>query len=335
MKLYRRLAEEWVPASLLGRAIEHERARLGAEGRRDVRIVPHLDALGVPDVFPLEVQANGETHTSVVGRGAGGAFVTPPVRPQIISAPTASGLLDLLAASVRRHVVPLTYRDGLEPANAALSWVRDHFYLYESDHASHLIYATFDHELVVQGMTYGTGFGRSERRAAKRAVTLGTLPCRGTFAIASGGDSPLSNHHYVSREARYAIDLVPLDAGSVHVVSPVEGTVRRVVDGIGDHLAAASAERIAHPFGNVVELEHDGVLYCFTHLRKDSVQVQEGDYVIPGAPIGLIGASGAADEAHLHFHANRRDGARQGVPLRLECDGRAVEPLAGDLAVAD
>lgn len=63
-------------------------------------------------------------------------------------------------------------------------------------------------------------------------------------------------------------------------------------------------------FGNHVKLDHGGQYYTlYGHLS--SVTVSEGAWVGRGAPLGIVGATGVAKGAHLHF------GLHQGNPSIL------------------
>jgi hypothetical protein len=99
-------------------------------------------------------------------------------------------------------------------------------------------------------------------------------------------------------------DLAAMRAG-VSVVAAADGTVRNVRDGLGDIAAADAPEQIragSQGCGNGVVIQHAGnweTQYC--HLRRGSVRVKPGDRVARGAPLGLVGLSGATEFPHVHF----------------------------------
>lgn len=65
-------------------------------------------------------------------------------------------------------------------------------------------------------------------------------------------------------------------------------------------------------FGNMVEIDHGfGVVTRYAHLSRISVRV--GDVLTPHQPLGVIGATGRATGAHLHYE--------------IRVAGRAIDPL--------
>jgi murein DD-endopeptidase MepM/ murein hydrolase activator NlpD len=53
-------------------------------------------------------------------------------------------------------------------------------------------------------------------------------------------------------------------------------------------------------FGNMVEIDHGfAVVTRYAHLAR--ISVRRGDVVAPGQPLGVIGATGRATGAHLHY----------------------------------
>ncbi|MEO5374360.1 MAG: M23 family metallopeptidase [Alphaproteobacteria bacterium] len=109
-----------------------------------------------------------------------------------------------------------------------------------------------------------------------------------------------------------------MEAGVI-VRAAAAGTVLGIRDGMDDvstrttGLAAVKDKEC----GNGVVLGHGRdwhTQYC--HLRKGSVRVRKGDEVKAGAPLGMIGLSGASEYPHLHFEVRR--------------SGKTVDPFVGD-----
>jgi murein DD-endopeptidase MepM/ murein hydrolase activator NlpD len=67
-------------------------------------------------------------------------------------------------------------------------------------------------------------------------------------------------------------------------------------------------------FGNMIEIDHGfAVVTRYAHLSR--INVHRGDIVMPGQPLGVIGATGRATGAHLHYEIRIAGQARD--PLKL------------------
>ena len=178
-----------------------------------------------------------------------------------------------------------------------------------------------------------TGMARRARNAPAPGLDL-RFPLRGgTFHVGQGGASAIVNHHFAHPSQRYALDIVKLYRSGVRalglypgepdqfaiweaeVVSPCEGVVREVVDGLPDH--APPARDPGHPAGNHIVLDCDGATVILAHLQEGSICVRRGDSVQAGQMLGRVGNSGNTTEPHLHVHAER---GGSGIPMRF--DGR-------------
>lgn len=93
-------------------------------------------------------------------------------------------------------------------------------------------------------------------------------------------------------------------AAGIAVIASAPGRIKAVRDGMEDRFVSATAvpQLENRECGNGVVIDHGGgweTQYC--HLRRGSIQVRGGQTVATGAPLGLIGASGQAQFAHVHF----------------------------------
>ena len=171
--------------------------------------------------------------------------------------------------------------------------------------------------------------------ALPRPVDL-HFPLRGVYAVAHGGSNLLLNAHHLSREQRYALDIVKLNrlglrAGGIlpkalsryaiygdPVAAPCGGTVVSAVDGLADRVPSLSVRDTLHPAGNHVVLAcafpDRTVHVVLAHLRRGSVRVSVGDMVPAGKILGRVGNSGNTTEPHLHLHAYD-PATHQGVPI--------------------
>ncbi len=87
-----------------------------------------------------------------------------------------------------------------------------------------------------------------------------------------------------------------------------EGTPIRAVD----HGEVVYADNNMRGYGNVIIIKHrDNIFTIYAHNRKNLVR--KGDRVKRGQIIGLVGNTGNATTAHLHFEV--RDGSRAVNPF--------------------
>jgi len=70
---------------------------------------------------------------------------------------------------------------------------------------------------------------------------------------------------------------------------------------------------------NVVTVRHgNGFLTYYGHLKKNSVVVNVGDWVVPGQKLGVVGSSGCSTQAHLHLEVH-------------DCDDKVVDPFLNNM----
>ena len=178
-------------------------------------------------------------------------------------------------------------------------------------------------------------------------------PFEGEWLVLQGGPSPLQSHHLSAYNQRFALDLVRLDDGRIFtdetgnasvysweqpLVSPVDGTVVIAEDRMEDAEGANFVTDPADAAGNVVVIELDtGHFVVLAHLRHATLQVNEGDRVRKGDPLGLVGNSGNTTMPHLHLqvqtHRDLWDPDNRSVPFAFEGDGRVL--ARNDRAVGD
>ena len=82
-------------------------------------------------------------------------------------------------------------------------------------------------------------------------------------------------------------------------VAPAEGKIIEILDGIDDNIIGEV--NMQQNWGNTVIIEHSPYLYSqLSHLKKDSIKVQEGDFVKKGQKLAQVGNSGRSPYPHLH-----------------------------------
>jgi len=92
----------------------------------------------------------------------------------------------------------------------------------------------------------------------------------------------------------------------VEVLAAAPGTVLGVRDGVEDRDARGREDEVRSiGLGNAVIVEHDeGYVTTYAHMKQGSIQVREGDVVLRGQVLGLVGLSGLTTFPHLHFGVN-------------------------------
>lgn len=170
------------------------------------------------------------------------------------------------------------------------------------------------------------------------------LPSNEKLRVGWGGDRVATNYHASTPDQRWAYDLLVEPAGhgssslddygcyGTTVVAPASARVHMATDGAPDHTPGQISNDLENPTGNVVVLRLEtGTYLLLAHLQNGSVQVETGDDVQEGDPIGACGNSGNTSEPHIHIHHQRQDPQRfplnfaEGLPLYFrDHDGPAM-----------
>ncbi|MCR9212941.1 MAG: M23 family metallopeptidase [Proteobacteria bacterium] len=102
-----------------------------------------------------------------------------------------------------------------------------------------------------------------------------------------------------------------MDEG-VAVLAAADGKVVKVRDGIEDQYFEDYTEEIRAQIrklglGNAIIVSHgDGWSSIYSHLKKGSLKVTEGQKIKKGDPLGYVGMSGLTSFPHLHFQVMSR-----------------------------
>lgn len=86
------------------------------------------------------------------------------------------------------------------------------------------------------------------------------------------------------------VDLTPGAGAEVHVIA--DGTVRIATEGGGDYGVTVVVDHV---------IDGQSVSTRYAHMQYGSLAVRTGDRVSTGDVLGLVGATGKATGAHLHF----------------------------------
>lgn len=98
----------------------------------------------------------------------------------------------------------------------------------------------------------------------------------------------------------------------VPVFAPLDGTILAVHDGEPDQNTDSNPNRTS----NSIILSHvAGYRTEYMHLKRNSITVQEGQFVTAGTQIAMVGSSGESAAPHLHWD--------------VRVNGTPVEPMSG------
>ncbi|WP_316762235.1 DUF3887 domain-containing protein [Pedobacter aquatilis] len=165
-----------------------------------------------------------------------------------------------------------------------------------------------------------------------RTSTLLSLPFKGEWTVAWGGDTREQNYHVFNGAQRHALDLVVTDekgrsyrtdgktnadyyAFGKELLAPCDGEVVLVVDGIKDNLPGTLNP--AFVTGNTVVIRTVANEYLFfAHFKQRSILVGQGDRIKAGQLLGLCGNSGNSSEPHLHFHVQDSEDVNTGTGIK-------------------
>ena len=155
------------------------------------------------------------------------------------------------------------------------------------------------------------------------------LPFFGKWKVFWGGRTLEQNYHAITRDQRFAYDLVAVrdtnDNGGTGrlntdyyafgktIVAPAAGKVVEAVDSLADNLPGQTDPK--HPAGNHVIIDFgNGEFGLLAHFKRHSVRVKAGQAVADGDTLAQCGNSGNTSQPHLHFHV-------QNGPTLFKADG--------------
>jgi urea transporter/murein DD-endopeptidase MepM/ murein hydrolase activator NlpD len=139
------------------------------------------------------------------------------------------------------------------------------------------------------------------------------LPFFGEWFVSQGHDGGITH----KQEWKHAWDFVVADddgrtyrfpgrhmedfyCNNLPVLAPAAGYVSEVVNEVDEN--EIGNVNIKHNWGNTVIIRHGDYLFSkLSHLKKDSIRVNAGEYVKRGDIIGHCGNSGRSPEPHIHF----------------------------------
>jgi len=145
-----------------------------------------------------------------------------------------------------------------------------------------------------------------------------SLPFKGEWFVAWGGDTEEENYHQKFQSQKFAFDFIMVDetgktfknlgennedfySFGKEILSPADGIVTDVINGVRDNTPG-----FKNPFsamGNTVFIQHsDYEISVIAHMKQGSITVKVGDKVTGGQVIGLCGNSGNSSEPHIHYH---------------------------------
>jgi murein DD-endopeptidase MepM/ murein hydrolase activator NlpD len=158
------------------------------------------------------------------------------------------------------------------------------------------------------------------------------LPFTGEWTVIWGGDTKTQNYHVESETQKNAFDFVVTDdtgrsfkndgkknedyyAFGKPIISPVDGTVVLVVNGVKDNVPGAT-NRFNVGGNTVIVKTPAGEYFVFCHLAHSTIKVREGLKIKQGHFIGKCGNSGHSSEPHLHFHIQDEENLETAIGVK-------------------
>lgn len=170
------------------------------------------------------------------------------------------------------------------------------------------------------------------------------LPIKGEWFVFWGGTNEFINYHYAYENQRYAFDLVKVQDGQSYensqirnenfyafnedIVSPADGQVIKVVDGLKDNIPGKMDEN--NSAGNYLVIQHaNNEFSMIAHFKKNSILVKPNEVVSEGQVIGKCGNSGNSSEPHIHFQVMDALDIDTAKSIRIQFKN-IKEPIQGD-----
>jgi len=165
----------------------------------------------------------------------------------------------------------------------------------------------------IQIMSYSPDIPVPERNKTELS-----LPFKGEWFVLWGGDTKALNKYNSDPAMSFSFDFILIDgskkthkdigeknedyyAYGQDVLSPADGTVTDVIDGVRDNMPGTTNHY--SKLGNAVFIQHsDYEVSIIAHLKPGSIKVRPGDKVKGGDLIGLCGNSGDSILPHIQYN---------------------------------
>lgn len=169
------------------------------------------------------------------------------------------------------------------------------------------------------------------------------LPFYGEWYTTAGGDDSKFNYHSTTPAYRWAYDFTIQKEGKnfsldgkknedyfcfgAPLFSPVEGKIVQVTRSEPDNNLGEITGSPEKSAGNYVAIRVNPKVFIFLqHMQHDSIQVEIGDDVKRGQPLGACGNSGRSIEPHLQIHAQNSEDFPVSESLPLKFKGYPTMP---------
>jgi hypothetical protein len=189
-----------------------------------------------------------------------------------------------------------------------------------------LLKIAFNEKYAITGLVFDA-YADDPYPIIERSLSSMILPFQNEWDIAWGGDTEAQNYHVAYTPQKNVFDFVIRDskgrsyktngkknedyyAYNQPVISPCEGEILLVVDGIPDNAPGAMNPMYA-PGNSVVIGISNGEYIFLGHFIPYSMKVKKG------TPLGLCGNSGKSSEPHIHFLAQNSPDINSGTGIKV------------------
>lgn len=210
---------------------------------------------------------------------------------------------------------------------------------------------TFDDNKIYQFSVESLPLEAPTRFLDYKVKTKLFFPFKDEWFVAWGGRNINENQHTISKEQRFAYDLLIRKNGKTFtgtgnsnqdyycynkaVISPGSGIIIEIVNSVDDNKPG----QMSKIHGNRVVIDHrNGEYSILAHFKKGSIVVKVQDSVVAGQLLGFTGNSGHSSEPHIHYHLQNSPDIDngEGLPIKFESyfsNGEYIEfgePIIGE-----
>lgn len=133
----------------------------------------------------------------------------------------------------------------------------------------------------------------------------------GSVVLCQQGNKSPKGYSHSAPNCLHALDLSNPARAKLPIVAAAAGTVRQIVTD-----SSPGDTKRGYGFGNLVKVDH-GRGYHSLYAHLSTVSVKPGQAVVAGQELGIMGRTGRAGNAHLHFSLHRGDPEGPGAAITV------------------